>query len=141
MFGKEPDTMAEETKVNSIVGKGCKWNGSFEGEGTFRIDGEFEGTVGSCDTVHVGKTGVVKAEINVKNAIIWGKVVGNISAEQRIELQSGSHLQGNVKTSRLVIDEGVFFEGNCSMSPDKGAKMGAQTTPKTFGEKAKVTSG
>jgi cytoskeletal protein CcmA (bactofilin family) len=146
MFGKEPETMADESKVNSILGKGCKYKGTFDGEGTFRVDGEFEGTVKSCETIHVGKTGVVKAEITVKNAIIWGKVVGNIMAENRIELQAGSHLQGNIKTSRLVIDEGVFFEGNCSMSPDsKIAGPPHHEQEKSFaakpGEKSKVTTG
>lgn len=141
MFGKEPEIMAEEGKVNSILGKGCKWNGTFDGEGTFRIDGEFEGTINKCDTVHVGKTGIVKAQMNVRNAIVWGKVVGDITAQERIELQGGSHLQGNVKTTRLVIDEGVFFEGNCSMSPDKGTTR--TTEEKSFAgrEKAKVTTG
>jgi len=46
-------------------------------------------------------------------------VLGNIEADDKLELQSGSRLEGDIRTKRLVIDEGVFFEGNCSMSPDK----------------------
>ena len=55
----------------------------------------------------------------VKNAIIGGQFYGDIDAENKIELQSGSHLEGDIKTKRLVIDEGVFFEGNCSMGAKK----------------------
>lgn len=115
MFGKEVESNVQEGRLNSILGKGCKFKGTIEVEGTLRIDSEFEGVVNCPDTLIVGKTGVVKAEINVKNAVIGGKVIGNISATNKIELQSGSHIEGDIKTHRLVIDEGVFFEGSCKM--------------------------
>ncbi len=115
MFGKEVEGNTQEGRINSILGKGCKFKGTVEVEGTLRIDAEFEGVVNCPDTLVVGKTGVVKAEINVKNAIIGGKVVGNINATNKIELQSGSHIEGDIHTHRLVIDEGVFFEGSCKM--------------------------
>jgi len=116
MFGKELENSGvQEGRLNSILGKGCKFKGTVEVEGTLRIDSEFEGVVNCPDTLVVGKTGVVKAEINVKNAIIGGKVVGNINATNKIELQSGSHIEGDIQTHRLVIDEGVFFEGSCKM--------------------------
>ncbi len=116
MFGKELEgSGVQEGRLNSILGKGCKFKGTIEVEGTLRIDSEFEGVVNCPDTLVVGKTGIVKAEINVKNAIIGGKVVGNINATNKIELQSGSHIEGDIQTHRLVIDEGVFFEGSCKM--------------------------
>lgn len=115
MFGKEVEGNVQEGRINSILGKGCKFKGTIDVEGTLRIDAEFEGVVNCPDTLVVGKTGVVKAEINVKNAIIGGKVIGNINATNKIELQSGSHIEGDIHTHRLVIDEGVFFEGSCKM--------------------------
>ena len=131
MFGKEVDTNVQEGRINSILGKGCKFKGTIEVEGTLRIDSEFEGVVNCPETLVVGKTGIVKADINVKNAIIGGRVVGNINAENKIELQSGSHLEGDIKTRRLVIDEGVFFQGNCSM----GSKQPMTKTPPAKDEK------
>jgi cytoskeletal protein CcmA (bactofilin family) len=115
MFGKEVEGNVQEGRINSILGKGCKFKGTIEVEGTLRIDAEFEGVVNCPDTLVVGKTGVVKAEINVKNAVVGGKVIGNINATNKIELQSGSHIEGDIHTHRLVIDEGVFFEGSCKM--------------------------
>lgn len=115
MFGKEVDTNVQEGRINSILGKGCKFKGTIEVEGTLRIDSEFEGVVNCPETLVVGKTGLVRAEINVKNAIIGGKVIGNINASNKIELQSGSHIEGDINTHRLVIDEGVYFEGSCKM--------------------------
>ncbi len=120
MFGKEGENMTGEGKMNSIIGKGCKITGTIEvTEGTLRIDGEFEGNINCPDTLIIGKGGHVKADIKVKNAIVGGTVIGNIDAREKIELQAGSHLEGDIKTSRLVIDEGVFFEGSCKMSPDQ----------------------
>ena len=120
MVSKEGENMTGEGKMNSIIGKGCKVKGTVEvKDGTLRIDGEFEGNINCPDTLVIGKDGKVKAEITVKNAVVGGQVTGNINAKDKIELQSGSRLNGDIKTSRLVIDEGVFFEGACKMSPDQ----------------------
>jgi len=127
-FGKEGESMADEGKMNSIIGKGCKVKGTIDVEnGTLRIDGDFEGNV-NCPggTLVIGKGGKVKADINVSSAVVGGTVNGNIDAKEKIELQAGSRLEGDIKTRRLVIDEGVFFEGSCKMSPD-GKPMASQT--------------
>ena len=116
MFGKEPEnTPANTTGQTSIIAQGAKFDGKVEVFGTLRIEGEFKGTINTPESLVIGKTGVVHASVNVKNAIIGGQLIGNITAENKIELQSGSHVEGDIKTKRLVIDEGVFFEGNCSM--------------------------
>jgi cytoskeletal protein CcmA (bactofilin family) len=119
MFGKDADNAVGQGSLNSILGQGCKVKGDIELKGTIRIDGEFEGKVRCPETLIIGKTGVVKAEVSVKNAIIGGKLVGNIQGNNKIELQSGSHVEGDIQTARLVIDEGVFFEGSCKMGPQQ----------------------
>ena len=116
MFGKEADGLGGgEGSLNSILGPGCKVKGNIELQGTIRIDGEFEGDIKCPDTLIIGKSGVVKANVDVKNAVIGGKMLGNIQANNKIELQTGSHVEGDIQTARLVIDEGVFFEGSCKM--------------------------
>ena len=62
-----------------------------------------------------------EATVDVKNAVIGGKLLGNIRASNKIELQTGSHVEGDIQTARLVIDEGVFFEGSCKMGTQSGA--------------------
>ena len=115
MFGKEAESTTGQGSLNSILGQGCKVKGDIELQGTIRIDGEFDGSIECPETLIIGKSGVVKATVKVKNAIIGGKLVGDISATNKIELQTGSHVEGDIQTARLVIDEGVFFEGNCTM--------------------------
>lgn len=116
MFGKDADAIGGgEGSLNSILGPGSKFKGSIDIKGTLRIDGDFEGDIKCPETLIIGKAGVVKADVTVKNAVIGGKVVGNIEATNKIELQTGSHVEGDISTTRLVIDEGVFFEGACKM--------------------------
>jgi cytoskeletal protein CcmA (bactofilin family) len=115
MFGKDAEVTTGQATLNSMLGQGCKIKGDIELQGTIRIDGQFEGSISCPDTLIIGKSGVVKAEVKVKNAVIGGKLIGNIAAANKIELQSGSHVEGDIQTARLVIDEGVFFEGNCKM--------------------------
>ena len=122
MFGKEAEGLGGgEGSLNSILGPGCKVKGNIELKGTIRIDGEFDGDIKCPDTLIIGKSGLVKATVDVKNAVIGGKLLGNIRASNKIELQTGSHVEGDIQTARLVIDEGVFFEGSCKMGTQSGA--------------------
>ena len=129
MFGKEPENQAVAGGQTSIIAQGCKFDGKIDVRGTLRIEGEYRGTIGTPESLVIGKTGVVHANCNVKNAIIGGQLFGNITAENKIELQSGSHVEGDIKTKRLVIDEGVFFEGNCSMGAGQRKAPLAGETP------------
>ncbi len=127
MFGKEPENQVVASGQTSIIAQGCKFDGAVQVKGTLRVEGEFKGTIGTPESLVIGKTGVVRANVTVKNAIIGGQLFGNITAENKIELQSGSHVEGDIKTKRLVIDEGVFFEGSCSMGANQQQKVGGET--------------
>lgn len=128
MFNKDAEVTTGQATLNSMLGQGCKIKGEIEIQGTMRIDGQFEGSISCPDTLIIGKSGVVKAEVKVKNAVIGGKLIGNIVAANKIELQSGSHVEGDISTARLVIDEGVFFEGNCKMGTSQSGKSDAEST-------------
>ena len=134
MFGKEPENQNVQAGQTSIIAQGCKFEGTIEIRGALRIEGEFKGVISTPESLVVGKTGVVHASVKVKNAIVGGQFFGDIVAENKIELQSGSHLEGDITTKRLVIDEGVFFEGKCSMGAgqqrgEAGAPVSAPPPP------------
>ena len=133
MFGKDqqPEAIVPtgDARSTSILAQGCKFKGEVEVAGTFRVEGEFEGRISKPENLVIGKTGVVRGDIDVKNAVIGGRVYGNIIAESKIELQGGSHVEGDIRTKRLVIDEGVFFEGNCAMGQKVVEPMRATPAP------------
>jgi cytoskeletal protein CcmA (bactofilin family) len=132
MFGRDEEDQVQKTSGGtgsaSILGAGSHFKGTIKASGTLRVEGEFEGDAECRETLEVGKTGTVKANLVVKEAVIAGRVSGNIKASNRIELQSGSHLEGDIVTKRLVIDEGVFFEGNCRMGEKQIGSRPQQTS-------------
>lgn len=129
MFGKDTDGHEVDNRQTSILAQGCKFEGKVQVAGTFRVEGEFKGDIATPENLIIGKTGIVNGSIQVKNAMIGGQLFGNITAENKIELQSGSHVEGDIKTKRLVIDEGVFYEGSCSMGGPRKTPAGAVPTP------------
>jgi len=112
------DTTAPRGEIKAFLGEGTDFKGILTFEGTVRIDGQMEGEIYTKDTLIVGESAVVNAEINVNTIAISGVVRGNINAADKIEVHRPGKLFGNVKTPSLYIEEGVIFEGNCSMTYD-----------------------
>ena len=101
--------------MNTVVGKGSTLEGTFHIESSVRIDGVLKGELTCSDTVVVGKDGDVEANLKVKNAIIGGRVVGAIVADNRVILQATSSLLGDLKAKLLVVEEGAILKGNCDL--------------------------
>jgi cytoskeletal protein CcmA (bactofilin family) len=102
-------------EVNTTIGEGTILKGDVKVEGSIQVDGEFEGTIDATDTLVIGENGKVDGDATVANAVIGGRMYGNVFASGKIELQRGSQLLGDIKTRGLVIEEGVVFQGNCQM--------------------------
>jgi cytoskeletal protein CcmA (bactofilin family) len=97
----------------------AEFKGTIKFSNVLKIDGKFEGELVTNEgNVVVGKTGTVKANIKVKNAIIEGKVDGNVIATEKVELRQRAHLIGDLKAKILVIEEGVVFIGQCNVNPE-----------------------
>ena len=108
-----PTTVPPE--INAYLGKGSRVTGKLNFEGTVRVDGQVEGEIAAQDTLIVGETAIINAQISGNSVIIKGKVTGDITARKRVEIRTPGKLFGNVTTPSLIIQEGVIFEGHCSM--------------------------
>jgi cytoskeletal protein CcmA (bactofilin family) len=104
---------AEE--VNAFLGRGTTFEGKMTFEGMFRLDGKFDGEIFSGDSLIIGETGEVNAQVNVNSLIVNGKLTGSIKASTRVEIYPPGRVLGDVSTPILVISEGAIFEGNCQM--------------------------
>ena len=127
MFGRQKDGGApSDTKINTVIGEGTLMTGTLRVEGSLLVNGEFEGTLTATESAIIGKTGSVRAGINAREILVAGKVRGKIVAKDRVELQTGARLEGDVLAKSFMIEEGVFFQGNCSMGDDIGLE---ESTP------------
>lgn len=118
MFGKSKESNTAETKINTVIGEGTFLAGTLRVEGSVLVHGDFEGTLSASESVIVGKTGNVRAGVSSRETIVAGRVRGKIVAKDRVELQTGARLEGDVLAKSFMIEEGVFFQGNCSMGDD-----------------------
>lgn len=109
-------------KLDTIVGKGTKVEGTVTVEGSTRIDGLLSGKLTSNDIVTVGPTGEVKADIKAKTIIIGGKVFGNIEASEKIEIQARAEFRGDLIAKSLLIEHGAVFHGNSNMAGNSTQK-------------------
>lgn len=96
----------------------------FEGELFFKkslqIDGKFEGEITSGDFLVIGEGAEVRANIKVNTLLLKGTIYGNVEARKKLEIFSTGKLFGNIRTGKLIIADGVVFEGKCEMiKPDK----------------------
>jgi cytoskeletal protein CcmA (bactofilin family) len=102
-------------EINAFLGKDTEFEGKFSFTGAVRIDGKFTGEIESTGTLIVGETATIKSQIHVADMIISGEVNGDVVAENKIEISVPGKLFGNIQTPKLVIEEGVIFEGKCKM--------------------------
>ena len=119
------DKSFDAATVTAFLGQGTRLTGKVAFEGPARIEGQVEGEIVASETLWIGESAVLNAQIAGATVIIHGKVTGDITASRRLEIRAPGRLYGNVTTPSLVIEEGVIFEGHCSMgaAENKGAKV------------------
>jgi cytoskeletal protein CcmA (bactofilin family) len=101
--------------LNGFLDEGTEFLGELRFRDTFRVDGHVKGKIVSDNTLIVGESGRVEADIDCGMVSIRGTVSGRVCGRQRVELLAGSKVQGTLVSPRLVIEEGAFFQGDCDM--------------------------
>lgn len=97
----------------TIITAQAEFKGSLAFSGELRLDGRLEGTIQAEDgQLTIGEEAVVKAEISVKDIIIYGKVQGDITAQGRIEIKGKAQVYGDLHANRVMIEDGSVFVGN-----------------------------
>ncbi|MCL2183113.1 MAG: polymer-forming cytoskeletal protein [Chitinispirillia bacterium] len=107
----------------NIIGAGSVFEGTINVPHSIRIDGLFKGKLQTAESVTVGEAGVVEAEVKAQNAFIFGKILGNVYIEDRVELHSSAVVVGDLHAKELVIKEGAVYHGSCSMQRGKEATV------------------
>lgn len=135
-MARDRDSAATPSEsVISIIGPGMTVVGNCETDGTVRVEGSVEGYIKAGKAVVVGKQGVVSGDITTQDAVISGRVEGTLVAASRLELQSTCHIEGDVHTRRMQLEEGAVLNGSVHM----GAESPGTTEKAAPGERIRTT--
>ncbi|MGA2571682.1 MAG: polymer-forming cytoskeletal protein [Terracidiphilus sp.] len=116
----------------ATLGKGLFIKGEITGSESLYIDGKVEGAINlPGNRVTVGRNGQVAANIIAREVVVLGKVRGNVSAADRVDIRAEGALNGDVSAARISIEDGAFFKGGIDIrKPDgKTAQTGGAVSP------------
>src|SRR5512147_3115114 len=103
------------TDGTTIIGESILISGSLNGDEDLTVRGRVEGTLTLTRTLVVEPTGMVKAEVQVKNCVIAGVVVGNVTASESVEITKEGRMVGDIAAPRVIIVDGASFRGRIDM--------------------------
>ncbi len=131
----------ETTTTINLISSGTEITGDIKSNGDIRIDGILSGSLNTKGKVVIGPTGKVNGEITCKHSEISGTIEGKIIVYQLLTLKASSKIFGDIETSKLSIEPGANFTGNCKMSDrdENGTPTG--TNPTTSGTATAASKG
>jgi cytoskeletal protein CcmA (bactofilin family) len=111
----------------ATIGKAVKVVGQIFSKEDLYVDGEVEGTVESLEhKLTVGPNGQVRAGIKAREVVALGAIQGNVEAADRIEIKKDARLVGDIRTARIIIEDGAYFKGSIDIVKPEPAKAPAQ---------------
>ena len=131
-----PQQAAATTGEQATIGKSLIVKGELTGSESLYIDGKVEGAINlPGNRVTVGRNGQVAANIVAREIVVLGKVKGNLTASDRVDIRSDGSLTGDVIAARISIEDGAYFKGGIDIR-----KGGQPTQTKPNGEEKNVPS-
>jgi cytoskeletal protein CcmA (bactofilin family) len=101
--------------ILNIIGAGTMVEGVINCDGDIRIEGHVKGTVKSKAKIVIGNSGSVEGDLFCENADISGKIFGSVEVTEMVFLKSTAYLEGDITTTKFVVEAGAKFNGNCRM--------------------------
>src|SRR6266700_5889622 len=129
-------TNSTPNSSKNVLNSDVEIKGTLKFSGELTFDGKLDGDINSEGSLNLGDNAVVKGNLNVNNVVVRGKINGNIVAKEKIDIKSKAELFGDVRTPKLVIEEGVTFVGKSEVNPNKVAPTAPPLPP--GGEPPKV---
>ena len=106
--------------VGAYLGTGTKINGKLHFDGPATIDGEVDGEIIASAHITVGQQAIVKGKVSAQSILVQGKVMADVVAEKKLEIQPPGSVVGDVTAMSLVIGDGAILEGHISMKKNEG---------------------
>lgn len=115
----------------ALIGKSLKVTGTITGREDLYVDGEIEGTVElEENSLTIGPNGKVSADVKARDITVLGQLDGNVHAGDRVDIRKTGSLEGDLTTSRIVIEDGAVFRGSIDIAkPDLAAPASSARKP------------
>ncbi|MGA2372180.1 MAG: bactofilin family protein [Candidatus Korobacteraceae bacterium] len=128
-----PSSSSLSTQEQATLGKSLIIKGEVTGSESLYIDGRVEGSINlPGNRVTVGRNGVVAANISAREIVVLGKVRGNMTASDRVDIRGEGSLTGDVVAQRISIEDGAYFKGGIDIrKPGQKANGEAKETTST----------
>jgi len=104
-----------KTDLQTFLDSGTSFEGKISFTGAVRIDGHFRGTASADGTLVVGETGTIDAKLDVRELLVLGSVVGEVTAKERVEVGPNGRLDGIVRAPRIKIVDGAQVSAKIEM--------------------------
>jgi len=117
---------APQFSSNVNIGQSIQITGTLVGKEDLTIDGKVEGKIRLKDHVlTIGSHGVIEAEVHAKTVVIHGKLTGNVSADDKVEIAGTGSVRGDIRAPRVAIQDGASFKGGIDMEGRSESKISA----------------
>jgi cytoskeletal protein CcmA (bactofilin family) len=130
--------MNNTNAAKNVLGPDVEIKGNLKFSGELTFEGKLDGEVQSEGVLNLGDSAVVNGNVNAQSVVVRGKVTGNVSAKERIEIKAKAELFGDIRATKLVIEEGVTFVGKTEVNPNKVAPTAPPRITNTLTETAKT---
>src|SRR5258708_16154028 len=117
-----PKDTSSSSGDNTVIGPSIVINGKLSGDEDLTVRGRLEGELSLTKTLIVEASGVVKANVEVKNAVVSGAVVGNIDAGESVELTKEGRMVGDIRSPRVILVDGASLRGRIDTGEAKGER-------------------
>lgn len=124
-----------DSNATTIVGESILISGNLSGDEDLTVLGRVRGSINLSRTLVIEESGVVKADMEVRNAVVSGVVVGNITASDSVEILEQGRVVGDIKAPRVIIVDGARFRGTVDMgnleAPRASGPLPSRTVERT----------
>ena len=108
--------------LNSLV-QGTEVKGTVTSESDIRIDGKLIGDLQCATKMIIGPTGTIEGDVQCENALIEGAFSGTLKVRSTLHIKENAKIEGDIKTDKLIVDQGAVFNVTCNMSTGSGSSF------------------
>jgi cytoskeletal protein CcmA (bactofilin family) len=110
-----------------VIAKGLHIKGELRGEEDLVIQGTVEGTLTMSRSLTIEEGGRVLANLSTVNVVVRGEMIGDVTAREKVVVHRGGRLVGDVRTPRLELEDGAYYQGRIDMGDGAGLEAPARS--------------